>query len=141
MHGGVLAVSVVRMLGMRKYAGRRSRLRYADLRRKHREALQGKKMSPEACKKIGDGHRGKIVSAETWAKLSAARKLQVITPEHAAAISRGNMGKTLGRKLSASTREKLSRAMKGKQTRLGAVLSDETKDKMRRAALRRHRGD
>lgn len=40
IHGGAMATCVVRMLGMKKYAGRRSRLEYRSLRDEHRENMR-----------------------------------------------------------------------------------------------------
>lgn len=70
-----------------------------------------KKHSKETREKIGLGNRGRIVSAETRAKQSAARKGRKLPPEWCAALSASRRG--LHR--SAETKAKISAAHKGKK--------------------------
>lgn len=65
--------------------------------------------SPEVCRKIGDIHRGKTVSAETRRKLSEANKGKHLSAEHRKKLSVAGRG----RKHSEETRQKISRAHMG----------------------------
>lgn len=51
------------------------------VRQARRDSMIGRKHTPEVCAKIGDAHRGKIVSSETREKLRIAN-LGKTTPDH-----------------------------------------------------------
>lgn len=82
----------------------------------------GYKLSEEARKNIGNGHRGINCSDETKYKISVANKGRKFTEEH--------KGKLRGRKLSEETKKRLSDLQKARK------LSEETKRKISEA----HRG-
>lgn len=97
---------------------------------------KGSKRSPEWCKKMGDVHRGKIVSKETIDKIQAtkaartyprrylstehkealrasnkSRKYATLSPEHKEALCGGNRGKPR----SPETKEKIATGHRGKK--------------------------
>jgi hypothetical protein len=72
--------------------------------------FKGKPLSPEHRANISAALKGKTLSAETRAKMSAARKGRPLTAEHRAKLSAARKGKTL----SAETRAKMSAALKGR---------------------------
>jgi len=92
------------------------------------EALIKRRMNkrlhtPEAKAKIGQAHKGKIVSDETRAKMSAVHKEKIVSDETRAKMSAVHKGKIF----SDETRAKLSAVQKGK------IFSDETRAKMSEA--------
>lgn len=123
----------------------------------------GWKMSDETKKKIGEKSKGRIPSAESRAKMSAAGKGRKIvrTPEHAAKIGAKLKGRVMsaewrakigaagvGRKMSEETKQKLREARKNykaspesiakmRATKTGVKLSDDRKEKIRQALLNR----
>lgn len=116
-----------------------------ETRRRLSAALSGRKLSPEHCAKIRQiksetsdetrarmsaAQSGKRHSAETRLKMSKAHKGRKFTPEHTANISAAQRG----RKFSDEHRAKLSAAHKGHTFK----HTEETKQKMREAALRRN---
>lgn len=101
IHGGKLAVVAVRMAGMRKYQGRRTRTRYERLREEVRVGLLGNKLGhinrgrpkTEAHKaRISAAHQGKKMSEASKQHLSRLKKGGTLTPEHKAKISLGLLG-------------------------------------------------
>jgi hypothetical protein len=77
-------------------------------------------------------------SEETRKRISAAQTGKKLTQAHRDAISAGNRGKPK----SAEHNAKVSAALMGKPgTRRGATTSEETKQKMREAAIRRYHPD
>lgn len=89
--------------------------------------LYGRELPKKTREKIGNAHRGKIVSSETRKKLSKASKDRPRTEEWSNNISKGLMGHrswSKGIKLSEETRKKISNSNKGKK------LSDEHKEKI-----------
>lgn len=89
--------------------------------------------TPEWREKVGSAHRGKVVSKETRAKISASVKASgyVHSPEVRQKIANTNKGhqRTLGLRHSEETKQKMSKAHKGNQSRLGQVKSSEEKAK------------
>lgn len=83
----------------------------AEVRARKAAAMRGQKRSPETCAKIGDIHRGKIVSMEARAKLRLANLGKKQTPEHIA-----NMIATkIGKKHPPGTGEKIRASLLGRQ--------------------------
>jgi hypothetical protein len=89
--------------------------------------------TPEWRENVGSAHRGKVVSKETRAKISASVKSSgyVHSPEVRQKIANTNKGhqRTLGLRHSEETKQKMSEAHKGNQSRLGQVKSAEEKAK------------
>lgn len=79
------------------------------------EGCLGYKHTKEAKRKIGDSHKGKIVSEETRKKLSASATGQkrIFSEEHIANLAAANKrnGATRNKEVSKETREKLSKVM------------------------------
>ena len=71
----------------------------------------GRKHTEEHKKKVGDLHRGKVVSVETRKKVSDAHMGKKLTEEHKEKIRQGNLGK----KVSEETKQKLREANLGKK--------------------------
>ena len=99
---------------------------YEQARIECRGICKGRKMSPEFCAKISAARKGKKLSPETCAKISAARKGIKRSPETLAKISAANKGRKRspehiakhaaalkGRKYSPEHRAKISAARKG----------------------------
>lgn len=103
---------------------------------------------PETRAKIGDANRGRKmppVKPETKEKLSLAGKGRILTDEHKARIAASNTGKTLSDEAkakisSAHTGKTLSENHKAKIVGTGRTHPDETKARMREAALTRTSG-
>ena len=100
----------------------------------------GRKHTEEHKKKVGDLHRGKILSAETRKKVSDAHKGKKLTEEHKEKIRQGNLGK----KVSEETKQKLREANLGKKLskeqveflrkiNLGKPVSEEARRKISEA--------
>lgn len=85
------------------------------------DAKRGIPRDAETRRKNGLAHKGRKLPASQKAAIAAALKGKTKSPEHVAKVSAALMGK-LG-------------------TRRGVVLSEETKQKMREAALRRYHPD
>ena len=96
-----------------------------------RDAMLGVARTPKQREMIGNVHRGKLVSEETKAKMSKARKAYKQTPEQIHRISLS----LKGRQFSLEWREKLSTALKGNQRSKGRTNSPETIAKMRDARV------
>jgi hypothetical protein len=163
IHGGQLAVCVIRMLGMKRYAGRKSRLEYAALRALHAEATSknqkgrpkpeghGELMrvinrdptiiarvhTPESDRRRGDFHRGKPKPQSQREKMKASWDIPEVRAARTAWLATQVQ--------SAATRAKRSATLK----RLGGpspetILkmrkpkSEAGKLNMKRAALARH---
>lgn len=105
------------LYNLKPSADPRSTFRYratAETKAKQSAAFKGKSTAP--------------LPAETKAKISAALKGRVFTPEHLARTVA--IRKAQPQWHSNETRVKISRANKGKRSRLGAVLTEETKRKI-----------
>ena len=76
-----------------------------------------------------DGKSGRM-SKESRLKMSEAGKRKVMTAEHKEKIKKGNVRPMLGKKHTQESLALMSKNRKGKASRLGAVLSDESKLKM-----------
>jgi hypothetical protein len=90
------------------------RKQYSDEYKAKMSAIKkGVKKSPEHCKKIGDIHRGKIVSAETRTKLSVANtgKTWKMSEEGRAKISAAAKARP---PISVEIREKISASLKAR---------------------------
>mgnify|MGYP003647945207 FL=1 len=74
----------------------------------------------------GDGTKGKIVSEETKAKMSAAKKGRKFSDEHKAKLSAANTGKIMSKE----ARAKISAAQKGNKSHLGNKHSAVTRAKI-----------
>jgi len=95
-----------------------------------------------ACSGENNAMYGKTHSEVARAKISATHKGREITKEHRAKISNAMSGENhplFGTTRSEDTKKKISAAMAGKKTRLGAVLTDETKEKIRKSLTGRKR--
>ncbi len=115
---------------------------------KEKMSLAKKSMSEDARaiwkEKIRQASLGRTLSESARQKCRIARQNQVITPEHRAKIAKSNTGKIA----SNETREKISKAWLGrkhsietkmkmsKSRRKRGPMSEETKSKLRLAALR-----
>lgn len=126
-------------------AGIAGHIKSNETRRRLSAALTGRKLTAEHCAKIREAkskpsdetraklsaaRKGKTASAETRAKMSAAQKGRVLSAEQRARMSAAQKG----RKFTDEHREKLRTCNK----RRGFQHSEETKQKMREAALRRY---
>ena len=69
-------------------------------------------------------------SKESIAKMSESAKKKIITPEHRRKLKENNTRPMLGKKHTQESLALMSKNRKGKASRLGAVLSDESKLKM-----------
>jgi len=103
-------------------------------------AFKGKTHSAEAKQKLSNAHKGKIVSAETVAKILEARKNYQHSEETKEKISNSNKGKTVThseetrKKISASLKGRVPTWLKGKPGHSkGKSRSEETKNKLRTA--------
>ena len=90
--------------------------------------------TPEWRRKVGEKHKGKVVSKETRAKISASVKAFGYVPslEIKQKISDANKGcqRTLGLKHSDETKLKMSNAHKGNKSRLGQIRSEAEREKV-----------
>jgi len=97
------------------------------------DGVSGLIRTPEWRRKIGDKHKGKVVSKEIRAKISASVKASGYAPsqEVRQKISDTHKGhqRTLGLKHSEETKFKMSHAHKGNKSRLGQVRSADEKAK------------
>jgi hypothetical protein len=89
--------------------------------------------TPEWRHKVGAKHKGKVVSKETRAKISASVKASGYVPsletrQKIADVNKGHQ-RTLGLKHSEETKLKMSHAHKGNKSRLGQVKSTNEKAK------------
>lgn len=85
IHGGQLAVAAVRMLGMKKYTGRRSRLRYASLRREHARVTRLRMTA----RHVSEGTRRRLSEAHSRPEVQA----KINTPESRRKKSMAGLGK------------------------------------------------
>jgi group I intron endonuclease len=117
--------------------------------------MRGRKMSLESRKKISESNVGRVMSEESKKKISNARIGMIFSDEHKSHISSSQMGRVpwnrgkmgvqtawnKGMTYGAETKRKISIAKKGKPSPFkGKHHSDESKQKLREAALRRGRG-
>jgi hypothetical protein len=90
--------------------------------------------TPEWKRKVGEKHKGKVVSKETRAKISASIKASgyVHSLEVRKKIADTHKGhkRTLGLKHSDETKLKMSHAHKGNKSRLGQVRSETEREKV-----------
>jgi hypothetical protein len=90
--------------------------------------------TPEWKRKVGEKHKGKVISKETRAKISASVKASgyVHSLEVRQKIADTHKGhqRTLGLKHSAETKLKMSHANKGNKSRLGQVRSKAEREKV-----------
>jgi hypothetical protein len=97
------------------------------------DGVSGLIRTPEWRRKIGDKHKGKVVSKETRAKISASVKASGYAPsqEVRQKISDTHKGhqRALGLKHSEETKFKMSHAHKGNKSRLGQLRSADEKAK------------
>ena len=98
---------------------------------------KGHIVKPETRIKISIAHKGKIISEETKKRLRELNKGRILTAEHKQKISNGNKGKIM----SIETRRKISEAKKGVkltqehiQSMRNHVVSKETREKQSKAA-------
>lgn len=89
--------------------------------------------SEEMKRQISESLKGREITADHREKISQALTGRVRTQEHRDAISRSRQGQPAHNKgipHTKETRAKISAANTGKQPRLGAILSDETKQRI-----------
>ena len=102
-------------------------VRNAEFRAKVSAFHKGRKHTPEHIEANRRANTGLKRSEDTRRRVSDAKRGSIITPEQANKISSALKGRTF----SAAHRAALSEAAKGRKgTRLGVVLSDDTKLKM-----------
>jgi hypothetical protein len=106
-----------------------------DVRRKMSDSHKTSEKAIAARKVLSESKIGVPRTEEARAKMSASHTGKTQTEEHKAKISTAKKGKTF----SDEHRANLSKSKTGvRGSRLGAKLSEETKAKMREAALRRY---
>ena len=111
-------------------ASEETRAKMSDSLRGENNPNFGKKLSEEHKQKMSNSLKGRVISAETCAKMSAAAKGQKKAPrtaEHTEKIA----ARLRGREVSQETRDRLSAAAKGKKH------SPEAVENMKLAAQRR----
>ena len=94
---------------------------------KHRAACAEANGRPERRAQSSNLHKGKVISAESLAKMSASQKGHVTSEATKAKLSAAGKG----RSASDETRAKISRRLKGRE------ISPEWRKKMSEAAIRR----
>lgn len=120
-----------------------TRKKQSDSRKGKPGPNKGKPMLQEQKDKLSIAHKGKIVAPETVAKILETRKNYKHSEETKQKISSGNKGKPVV--ISDETREKISNSLKGRPSankgkpanNLGISHSNETKEKIRLAAINR----
>ena len=85
----------------------------------------GVKSSPETCRRISESNKGRHLSSETKEKMRKAKLGRKLSAEHKAKISISLLGNTRCRGISpsAETRQKMSRAHKGRIITWGDKIS------------------
>lgn len=118
VHGGLLLVSFCRMLGMKKYAGRRSRAQFEQLRSARRLEMLGNKQgelnrgvpkTEEHRRRIGLAAKGKKLPALVIEKIRLAHQGKSLTAEHREKIGLGCRGKSARKSWSQEQRAEIGR--------------------------------
>jgi hypothetical protein len=118
IHGGKLAVVAVRMAGMRKYRGRRTRERFDKLRAEARRA-QSRPMSEETKRKLSLKNKGRERTPSQKAQMATSAKRRTDDPAwrtRQSSLMRGNQHR-LGLSPSQETRDKISASLKARNQR------------------------